>query len=178
MVDPGFDFGGAFLSEVARLLPEADVVHVRPVSSGPTVVPETDATAVDAAARSMATLLVSAWRAAFQSQPEPEWLEIKWSPMDVAGVARAHAAAHADANFPGSVNDLIVRLSRLGWSIHTRRDTPEVVNLLGRAGGDRLDVVVLAPGQANLRVTRPEVAVGASAQRLAESDPQRVRWPR
>ena len=83
----------AFLDEVARLLPDVDVVRLR--QPDPTIEPVPEEVARERwrdEVRRVAAALVTGWPAWFPSIPPPEQVTVRWSIGDRADEAAAEVA--------------------------------------------------------------------------------------
>ena len=100
----------AFLDEVARLLPDVDVVRLR--QPDPTIEPVPEEVARERwrdEVRRVAAALVTGWPAWFPSIPPPEQVTVRWSIGDRADEAAAEVAGRV----PGD-HDVDVEALRCG----------------------------------------------------------------
>ena len=177
------DYDAAFLAEVGRLLPDADVVaqRLQRPAARPTDSRVARADAEEAHALAADTL-IELWRRLLADVPAPDELRVRWVTVTAPDRVSAEAAARCPgaASAAAAVIDRVeARLDQDGWS-WTRRD-PDAAGALRIVGRQRQcgfdlgirpsdDVVVL-------RTRTVEVLVGDLATDLLRR-PATVRpWP-
>lgn len=190
--DPSFPVRGVdpdrlFLDEVARLLPDVDVVAI--AAPQPSGLPAPDDASADdrlLAARTLAVEgLHAVWQAAFGGWLDPGAIILRWTQHRFLDAV----AAEAMVRLPGraaaasaSVEDVELALTAAGWNC-LRRDPsgPGDRRIVGLDEGSRamLDLVVLQRADVVLlRLRTAEVIVGVGrANDLLDAGADEAPWP-
>ena len=169
----------AFLDEVARLLPDVDVVRLR--QPDPTIEPVPEEVARERwrdEVRRVAAALVTGWPAWFPSIPPPEQVTVRWSIGDRADEAAAEVAGRVPGDHDVDVEGCRAALEAAGWAVTVQEQGGSNVRLIGRRGGDRVELIVRPSEQVVLaRVVGAPSHLGAFAEPLVAAGRRDLPWP-
>lgn len=173
-------YEAAFLAEVARLLPDVDVVRLRRAETPPVASGAVTRRSLADAAGTAARRLVEGWAAAFGAEHHPSSLRFEWAQLGSQGVVHARATARLRDESVDAPDAAVAarRLRRRGWSTAIRNRSEDGFSVLADHDGFRLDVVVADDARLRAaRVTGPPMVAGDDAPRLGDAAPQEVPWP-
>ena len=163
----------AFLDEVARLLPDVDVVRLRPPD--PTIEPVPEEIARQHwrdEVRRVAAALVTGWPVWLPSIPTPEQVTVGWSIGDRIDEAAVDVAGRVHGDHDVDVESSGAALESAGWAVTVQEQGGSNVRLIGRRGGDRAELIVRPSEQVVLaRVVGAPIRLGAFAEPLVRGGP-------
>lgn len=170
-----------FLREVARRLPDADVVHIRhpppPATSPP---PELAAADAGQLAGDAVAQLVSLWERLFTELPQPDTIRLRWVAEHYPQALRAEASARLAGGSSRAVELAgdTERLAGEGWSLSSKEPSGGGVLIRGTRQDQRLNIVVATGDDAVLaRVVTGEIVVGEFGKKLLAEGVRTVPWP-
>jgi hypothetical protein len=172
-------FDDAFLDEVARLLPDADVVRLRAPAETMDPVPVEVATARwRDELRRVATSLVAGWPQWLPTVPPPEHATVRWTAGERADHVQAEVVGRVRGKHDVDVEAAGAALTAAGWSVAEQEQGGRDVRLIGRRATDRAELVVRPSEQVLLvRIAGAPIAVGALSEALVAAGRRDLPWP-
>ena len=124
--------------------------------------------------RRVAATLVAGWPAWFPSIPPPEQVTVRWSIGDRADESAVEVAGRVPGDHDVDVAASGAALEAAGWAVTVQDQGGSNVRLIGRRGGDRVELVVRPSEQVVLaRVVGAPIGLGVFAEPLVGGGPAR-----
>ena len=165
-----------FLAEVARLLPDADIVQLPAERPGQTNAPD-PLTEVEQAEALVIESLAGAWRRLLPDHAEPTELLLGWSAaLSGPGLGAQASCRLPDASFdPKAVRE---RLADHGWRWQGGSQQAADAHVRARRDGLTLDLVTRAVEHVvAMRVSTSPIEVGDLRGELINRGTRRSPWP-
>lgn len=179
-----------FAREVARLLPDVDVVVAPPpVAADPAAIATLSDAEIDERCRRASILaadvLVAVWALLFDDRTDPESIRVQWLSTPNTDVVDAEASTRTDWMPALETIDpasLVARLQNSGWTVERRAVGTDKVRLVaaGRVDGKPigLDVGIwCAPDVLTMRTVVEGVVAGDHGRDLAVAPAVELVWP-